>query len=99
MIDRYKNWMTNHGNETDSDSDSEVDTTNNSDDSDWNLTVKGSVSPYIEEQQLAGADQDSNKLLHSMQSDGMTNGSGADDSSAPSSLSVTSSVSSMLSSE
>merc|ERR1719410_2257292 len=46
MIDRYKNWMTNHGNETDSDSDSEVDAANNSDDSDWNLTVKGS-SPYI----------------------------------------------------
>merc|ERR1719295_902945 len=60
MIDRYKNWMTNHGNETDSDSDSEVGDTNNSDDSDWNMTVKGSVSPYIEEQQ---AGDDSNKLL------------------------------------
>ena len=94
MIDRYKNWMTNHGNETDSDSDSQGDTTNNSDDSDWNMTVKGSVSPYIEEQQ---AGEDSNKLLHSMQSGDtsqqqLINGSGAGgaDSSAPSSLNETS---------
>ena len=95
MIDRYKNWMTNHGNETDSDSDSEVDTTNNSDDSDWNMTVKGSVSPYIEEQ--SNSQTEDNKLLSSLGSDSSSSSSqlnGADgggaphsqDSTAPSSL-------------
>ena len=51
MIDRYKKWTLTHVNDSDSESDSEVDIQNNSDDSDWNLTVRGTISPYIEEQQ------------------------------------------------
>ena len=38
LIDRYKKWRLNHSRE--SDSESESDQKNNSDDSDWNMTVK-----------------------------------------------------------
>ena len=62
MIDRYKNWMINHGNETDSESESDADAANNSDDSDWNLTVKGS-SPYIVD---ALQDDHNSKMMQSL---------------------------------
>ena len=62
MIDRYKNWMINHGNETDSESESDADAANNSDDSDWNLTVKGS-SPYIVD---ASQDDHTSKMMQSL---------------------------------
>ena len=62
MIDRYKNWMINHGNETDSESESDADAANNSDDSDWNLTVKGS-SPYIVD---ASQDDHTTKMMQSL---------------------------------
>ena len=62
MIDRYKNWMINHGNETDSESESDADAANNSDDSDWNLTVKGS-SPYIVD---ASNDDHNSKMMQSL---------------------------------
>ena len=47
LIDRYKKWRLNHSRE--SDSESESDQQNNSDDSDWNRTVKDNSinSPYI----------------------------------------------------
>ena len=49
LIDRFRKWKLTHSADSDSESDSDADQANNSDDSDWNLTVKGSVSPYIEE--------------------------------------------------
>ena len=49
LIDRFRKWKLTHSADSDSESDSDADATNNSDDSDWNLTVKGSVSPYIEQ--------------------------------------------------
>merc|ERR1712066_965014 len=50
LIDRYRKWRVTHSNESDSDSESDSDPQNNSDDSDWNMTVKGSSStPYIEQ--------------------------------------------------
>ena len=63
MIDRYKNWMINHGNETDSESESDADAANNSDDSDWNLTVKGS-SPYIVD--ASSQDDHTSKMMQSL---------------------------------
>lgn len=48
LIDRYKKWRLTHSNESDSESESDSDQQNNSDDSDWNMTVKGSTTPYIE---------------------------------------------------
>merc|ERR1719342_1346376 len=62
MIDRYKNWMINHGNEMDSESESDADAANNSGDSDWNLTVKGS-SPYIVD---ASQDDHTSKMMQSL---------------------------------
>ena len=47
LIDRYKKWRLTHSNESDSESESDSDQQNNGDDSDWNLTIKG--SPYIEQ--------------------------------------------------
>ena len=49
LIDRYKKWRLTHSNESDSESESDSDQQNNSDDSDWNMTVKGSITPYIEQ--------------------------------------------------
>jgi len=55
MIDRYKKWSLTHTNESDSDSDASGsnnggDDNSGQDDSDWNLTVKGTTtSPYIEQ--------------------------------------------------
>ena len=49
LIDRYKKWRLTHSNESDSESESDSDQQNNSDDSDWNMTVKGSTTPYIEQ--------------------------------------------------
>jgi len=54
MIDRYKKWGLTHTNESDSDSDASDannggDDNSGNDDSDWNLTVKGTTSPYIEQ--------------------------------------------------
>jgi serine/threonine-protein kinase 24/25/MST4 len=49
LIDRFRKWKLTHSADSDSESDSDADQTNHSDDSDWNLTVKGSVSPYIEQ--------------------------------------------------
>ena len=53
LIDRYKKWRLTHSNESDTESESDSDAQNNSDDSDWNMTVKGSSTttggmPYIE---------------------------------------------------
>ena len=57
LIDRYKKWRLTHSNESDSESESDSDQQNNSDDSDWNMTVKGSTTPYIEQLSLNDNEQ------------------------------------------
>lgn len=105
MIDRYKNWMINHGNETDSESESDADAANNSDDSDWNLTVKGS-SPYIVD---ASQDDHTSKMMQSLsisesssnnslaQQQLITNGSSASTPAPPAGVGEDSSAPSSLS--
>jgi len=104
MIDRYKNWMINHGNETDSESESDADAANNSDDSDWNLTVKGS-SPYIVD---ASNDDHNSKMMQSLsisessnnslaQQQLITNGSSASTPAPPAGVGEDSSAPSSLS--
>lgn len=63
LIDRFRKWKLTHSADSDSESDSDADQQNNSDDSDWNLTVKGSVSPYIENTIMLDQkeDRDNNK--------------------------------------
>lgn len=56
LIDRYRKWKLTHSADSDSDSDSTGDQQNNSDESDWNLTVKGAVSPFIEAQNMSAVD-------------------------------------------
>jgi serine/threonine-protein kinase 24/25/MST4 len=65
LIDRYRKWKLTHSVDSDSDSDSTGDQQNNSDESDWNLTVKGAVSPFIEAQSLSMAESPEESRLSS----------------------------------
>ncbi len=48
LIDRFRKWKLTHSADSDSESDSDADQQTNNDDSDWNLTVKGTFTQFVE---------------------------------------------------